>query len=75
VETPSNRPIPAEHGEEAARLWASGNGLSIPQIIAAKGWNYHRGALGKKVKRYLDQSSAPAEPDGHVDENPETPAE
>ena len=60
--------------EEAARLWDGGKGPSIPQIIDAKGWSYHRGALGKRVKRYLEQSSGQAEPASHVDENPEPAA-
>jgi hypothetical protein len=58
--TPDNHPIPVEHVEEAARLWDGGKGPSIAKIIAAKGWSHHRSALGKKVKRYLDQSSAQA---------------
>jgi hypothetical protein len=74
LETARNRPIPAEHLEEAARLWDGGNGLSFSQIIAAKGWPHHRSALGKAVKRYLDQSSDQAEPASHVDENPAPPA-
>ena len=71
----SNRSIPVEHLEEAARLWDGGKGLSIPEIIAARGWSYHRSSLGKAVKRYLDQSLDQAEPVSHVDENPETPVE
>jgi hypothetical protein len=70
---PSDRSIPVEHVEEAARLWDGGKGPSIAKIIAAKGWTHHRSALGKKVKRYLEQSSDQAEPAGHVDENLETP--
>jgi hypothetical protein len=71
----SNRPIPAEHLEEAARLWDGGKGPSIPQIIKSKGWPYNRSALHKAVKRYLDQSLDQAEPVSHVDENPEPPTE
>jgi hypothetical protein len=73
--TSSNRPIPPEVVEEAARLWDGGKGPSIPQIIAAKGWPHHRGALGKRVKRYLEQSSDQAEPASPVDENPAPPVE
>ena len=73
LETSRNRPIPAEHLEEAARLWDGGNGPSFQKIIAAKGWPYHRASLDKAVKRYLDQSSDKAEPARHVDENPAPP--
>jgi hypothetical protein len=72
-ETSRNRPIPVEHLEEAARLWNGGTGSSFQKIIDAKGWTYHRGSLDKAVKRYLERSSAQAEPAGHVDENPEPP--
>jgi hypothetical protein len=75
AETPSNRPRPAEYVEEAARLWTSGKGFSIAKIITDKEWTYHRSALHKAVKRYLDQSLDQAEPVSHVDENPETPVE
>ena len=68
-----NRPIPAEHLEEAARLWDGGNGPSFQQIIASKGWPYNRAGLYRAVKRYLKQSSDQAEPASHVDENPEPP--
>jgi hypothetical protein len=71
----SNRSIPVEHLEEAARLWDGGKGSSIAKIITAKGWTYNRAGLHKAVKRYLDQSSGQAEPVSHVDENPEPPVE
>ena len=74
-ETSRNRPIPPEVVEEAARLWDGGKGPSIPQIIAAKGWPHHRGALGKRVKRYLEQASDQADPASHGDENPAPPVE
>jgi hypothetical protein len=67
----SDRSIPVEHLEEAARLWDGGKGPSIAKIIAAKGWSYSRAGLHKAMKRYLDQASDQAESAGHVDENPE----
>jgi hypothetical protein len=56
---------------DGAEYWLAN---SFQQIIAAKGWSYHRSALGKAVKRYLDQSSSQAAPASHVDENPAPPA-
>jgi hypothetical protein len=73
LEASRNRSIPAEHLEEAARLWDGGNGPSFQKIIAAKGWSYHRASLDKAVKRYLKQSSGHAEPASHVDEKPAPP--
>src|SRR5688572_29474769 len=38
------RAIPAEHVEEAARLWDGGKGPSFSQIVAMKGWPHaHKG--------------------------------
>lgn len=51
------RAIPAEHVEEAARLWDGGKGHSFSQIVAMKGWPHAHKGLNKAVRKYLQRNT------------------